>query len=236
MNSFSPGTAIKRGTQRDAETEKRVRPREEERETRRTLYRSLNTRGDRLGTEHRPFSWSLPHHKKVTGKRQGFTAAVWQSLGLCFCVNMEDWLLITWKKPERKQQQWQQPQELCGDHHQIQKEKSMWQTSNTGREELQRYSQTVPGQPRESGLSAEPWKVSHYILREAGFPILFLSLCVVDMADGEKEATQKDGKSDPCKSKDLRDSWWIKSLSWLLSCNCAEKTFNRISEEQTLKF
>lgn len=153
MNSFSPGTAIKRGTQRDAETEKRMRPREGEREARRALYRSLNTRRDRLGTEHRPFSWSLPHHKKVTGKRQGFTAAVWQSLGLCFCVNMEDSLLITWKKPDRKQQQWQQPQELCGDHHQIRKEKSMWQTSNTGREEQHRTARLYRGTARRCLLS-----------------------------------------------------------------------------------
>lgn len=172
-----------------------MRPREGEREARRALYRSLNTRRDRLGTEHRPFSWSLPHHKKVTGKRQGFTAAVWQSLGLCFCVNMEDWLLITWKKPDRKQQQWQQPQELCGDHHQIRKEKSMWQTSNTGREEQHRTDAEV--QPDgacsapESGLSAEPWTVSHYILREAGFPILFLSVCSGHGWWGERSNTER---------------------------------------------
>lgn len=70
----------------------------------------------------------------------------------------------------------------------------------------------VPAQPRNQGCQQSLGK-SPTTSSEKQVSLSSSFLCIVDMADGEKEATQKDGKADPCKSKDLRDSWWIKSQS-----------------------
>lgn len=74
------------------------------------------------------------------------------------------------------------------------KSQTLAEKSSTG--QMQRFNQTVHSQPWESGLSAEPWKVSHYILREAGFPILFLSWLM-----GRKKQHRKTANLTPVRVK-----------------------------------
>lgn len=152
-----------------------MRLREGGRETRRALYRSLDTRRDRLETERRPFSWSLPHHRDNWKE----TRLRCSSMTVLGAVSVLIWK-TDYSLPERNQKgsnnNGSNPKSSAVSTTKYRKRSlcNRFQTlagkNSTG--QTQRYNQTVPSQPWESGCQQRLGKSPTTSSEKQRFPYL----------------------------------------------------------------